>query len=472
MESENNGGALHLAMFPFFAFGHISPFEQLSNKLSSHAGVRISFLTAAGNVHRIKSMLNLTTTVQIIPLSLPTVPGLPPGIESTADTDPATSELLKVALDLMQPQIKTLLSQLNPHFVLFDFAHGWLPPLASQLGIKTILFSVFTAISTSFATVPARLPDDKTAPTVEQAKLPPSGFPKTSVTSLKTFEALDLLYIFMSFHGTPSVYNRLLAGLKNSSAILIKTCNEMEKLYVDYIKSQFNNKPVLLAGPVVPEPRSGELDQRWGNWLDQFPSKSVIYCSFGSETFLNDDQITELVLGLELTGLPFFVVLNFPVGVDISDEINRVLPEGFLERVKGKGVVHSGWVQQQHILGHDSVGYYVCHAGFSSVIEAIVNDCQVVMLPLKGDQFANSKLVSLDLKAGVEINRRDEDGYFGKEDVCEAVKTLMVEVESEPGKSIRANQKKWSEFLLNNEIHTDYITNLVKELKAMAHHSE
>ena len=94
-------------------------------------------------------------------------------------------------------------------------------------------------------------------------KLPPSGFPKTSVTSLKTFEALDLLYIFMSFHGTPSVYDRFLAGLKNSSAILFKTSNEMEKLYVDYIKSQFNNKPVLLAGPVVPEPRSGELDQRY-----------------------------------------------------------------------------------------------------------------------------------------------------------------------------------------------------------------
>lgn len=40
---------LHLVMFPFFAFGHISPFVQLSNKLSSFSNVKISFLATAAN---------------------------------------------------------------------------------------------------------------------------------------------------------------------------------------------------------------------------------------------------------------------------------------------------------------------------------------------------------------------------------------------------------------------------------------
>lgn len=241
----------------------------------------------------------------------------------------------------------------------------------------------------------------------------------------------------------------------------------MEKPYVNYVKSQFDNKPILLAGPLVPEPPSGELDRRWADWLDQFPSKSVIYCSFGSEASLKPDQIIELALGLELTGLPFFLLLNFPASIDRTGEINRALPKGFLERVKGKGVVHSGWVQQQHILAHDSVGCHVGHAGFSSLIEALVNDCQVVMLPIFGDQITNSKLVSLDLKVGVEVNREDEDGHFAKEDICKAVKTVMVNVECEPGKSIRANQKKWREFLVNNEIQSEFITKLVKKLKDM-----
>ncbi|CAH1447149.1 unnamed protein product [Lactuca virosa] len=316
MSTDENSNELHLVMFPFLAFGHISPFVQLSNKLSSYSGIRISFLAASANVRRIETMLNRTAATQII--------------------------------------------------------------------------------------------------------------------GLRTFEASDLLYIFKSFHGTPSI-----------------------------------NKPLLLIGPVVPEPHSGELDQTWTNWLTHFPARSVIYCSFGSETFLSDDQITELALGLELTGLPFFLVLNFPANLDSSVELKRTLPRGFMERVKGKGVVHSGWVQQRHILAHESVGCYVCHAGFSSVIEALVNDCQLVMLPLKGDQFMNSKLMELDWKVGVEVNRRDEDGYFGKEDVFEAVKSVMIETEKEPAKSIRENHKKWKGFLQNDEIHNKYIIDLVRDLKTL-----
>jgi hypothetical protein len=102
--SSESSSELHVVMFPFFAFGHISPFVQLSNKLSLH-GVRISFLSAPGNIARIKSSLLATPTTQIISLPIPAVEGLPPGHNSTAETTPAVAGLLKKALDLMQPQI-------------------------------------------------------------------------------------------------------------------------------------------------------------------------------------------------------------------------------------------------------------------------------------------------------------------------------------------------------------------------------
>nr|BAC10994.1 rhamnosyl transferase [Nierembergia sp. NB17] len=460
MENEK---VLHVVMFPFFAFGHISPFAQLANKLSSH-GVKVSFFTASGNASRLRSMLNsapTTTHIDIVPLTLPHVEGLPPGSESTAELTPVTAELLKVALDLMQPQIKTLLSHLKPHFVLFDFAQEWLPKMADELGIKTVFYSVFVALSTAFLTCPARVTEPKKYPTLEDMKKPPLGFPHTSITSVKTFEAQDFLYIFKSFNNRPTVYDRVLSGLKGCSAILAKTCSQMEGPYIEYVKSQFK-KPVLLVGPVVPDPPSGKLEEKWDAWLNKFEAGTVIYCSFGSETFLKDDQIKELALGLEQTGLPFFLVLNFPANVDASAELNRGLPEGFRERVKEKGVIHSGWVQQQHILAHTSVGCYVCHAGFSSVIEAFMNDCQVVMLPQKGDQLLNAKLVSGDMKAGVEVNRRDEDGYFSKDDIEEAVEKVMVE------KVIRENQKKWKEFLLNKDTHSKFVEDLVHDMMAMA----
>nr|XP_043637563.1 UDP-glycosyltransferase 79A2-like [Erigeron canadensis] len=455
---------LHLVMFPFLAFGHISPFVQLSNKLSSYSSIKISFLAASANVHKIESMLNCTPGLKTIPLTLPHVDGLPKGVENTSETSPDTVELLKVALDLMQPQVKTLLTDLKPDFIIFDFAQWWLPEMASELGIKTICFSVYTTITTAFLVVPSRISEN--APqTLEAVKGPPAGFP--GIIPIKTFEAQDFMYMFKSFHGTPSALDRFLTCLSGCNAILVKSCTEMEGPYIDYFGKQFR-KPVLQIGPVVPEPHTGELDDIWASWLSQFPAKSVIYCSFGSESFLTDDQIRELALGLELIGLPFFLVLNFPANLESSAELKRTLPRGFLERVKGKGIVHSGWVQQRHIMAHESVGCYLCHAGFSSVIEALVSDCQLVMLPLKTDQFLNSKLVGSDWKVGIEVNRRDRDGYFGKEDVYEAVKSSMIETEQEPAKSIRANHKRWKEFLQNDEIQSKYITDLVENLQALS----
>ena len=223
--------------------------------------------------------------------------------------------------------------------------------------------------------------------------------------------------------------------------LAIKTCNELEDPYVDFMRTQFK-KPVLLTGPLVnPEPPSGELEERWAKWLGKYPPKSVIYCSLGSETLLTVYQIKELAIGLEIKGLPFFLVLNLPPNIDGQNELVRILRPEFMDRVKDRGVVHTGWVQQQIILRHESVGCYVCHSGFSSLTEAVISDRQLVLLPLKGDQFLNSKLAAGDLKAGVEVNRRDHDGHFGTEYIFKAVKTVMVDANKEPAASIRANQK-------------------------------
>ncbi|CAJ1976587.1 unnamed protein product [Sphenostylis stenocarpa] len=456
-----NNDKLHVVMFPFLAFGHISPFVQLSNKLFSH-GVRITFLSAESNVSRIRSTLNLNPAINVIPLHFAN------GISSTADLPPHLAGNLIHVLDLTQPQIKSLLLELKPHYVFFDFAQHWLPKVASEIGVKSVHFSVYSAISDSYITVPSRFADvEGRNITFEDLKNPPPGYPQNSDVSLKAFEATDFMFLFTRFGENLTGYERVLQSLGECSFLVFKTCKEIEGPYLEYIEKQFG-KPVLLSGPLVPEPSTDVLEERWSNWLDTFPAKSVILCSFGSETFLNDDQIKELASGLELTGLPFILVLNFPSNLSVQAELKRTLPKGFLERVKDRGMVHAGWFQQQLVLKHSSVGCYVCHAGFSSVIEAMVNDCQLVLLPFKGDQFFNSKLIAKDLEAGVEVNRREEDGYFHKEDVLKALKTLMVEDDKEPGKRIRENHMKWGKFLSDKEIQNKFITDLVAQLKSMA----
>jgi flavonol-3-O-glucoside L-rhamnosyltransferase len=117
----------------------------------------VTFLTAAGNIPRVKGMLaSAADTVDIVPLKLPQVPGLPAEAASTAELSAAGAELLKAAVDGTRPQVAALLSQLRPDAVMFDFAVPWVCGLAAPLGIKTLRFSVFSAVSDAFLVVTAR----------------------------------------------------------------------------------------------------------------------------------------------------------------------------------------------------------------------------------------------------------------------------------------------------------------------------
>jgi hypothetical protein len=60
----------------------------------------------------------------------------------------------------------------------------------------------------------------------------------------------------------------------------------------------------------------------------------------------------------------------------------------------------------------------------------------------------NSRLMSRKLKVGVEVVKREEDGFFTKESVYEAVKIVMDD-ENEIGKEVRENHTKLRNLLLN-----------------------
>lgn len=110
------------------------------------------------------------------------------------------------------------------------------------------------------------------------------------------------------------------------------------------------------------------------------------------------------------------------------------------------------------------------HVGFRSMVEALVHDYQMVLLPQRGDQFFNAMLVSRDMGAVVEVRRRDEDGYFGRKDVCEEEEAGMGERAGEevPGRTVRLNQKKWMKFFRDEEAHQRLIvTSFVEKIANM-----
>uniref|UniRef100_A0A5B7BNK1 Glycosyltransferase n=1 Tax=Davidia involucrata TaxID=16924 RepID=A0A5B7BNK1_DAVIN len=452
--------SFHIAMYPWFAMGHLTSFLHISNKLAER-GHKISFFLPTKTQSKLECLNLHPDLINFVPITVPHVDGLPPDTETTADVPYPLHTLVMAAMDLTQPTIEALLQQLKPHFVFFDFSH-WLPELVRNLGIKCIHYCTVSPATIGYLLSPARRLREKQ---LTQADLmePPLGFP-LSFIKLHAHEARELSAATLKEYGKGvSFMERLLISTSECDAISFKTCKEIEGPYCDYIENQFK-RPVILAGPVLPEEPTSTLEERWAKWLDSFEPKTVIFCAFGSECVLKKDLFQELLLGLELTGMPFLAALKPPFGYET---IESALPEGgFQKRIQERGVVHGGWVQQQLILGHPSVGCFVTHCGSGSLSEAMVNECQLVLMPHVGDQIINARLMSRDLKVGVEVEKGGEDGLFTMDGVCKAIR-LVMEAESGVGKEVMANHAKWREFLLGKGLESSYLDSFVQKLQGL-----
>ncbi|MCL7041172.1 hypothetical protein MKW94_009949 [Papaver nudicaule] len=300
---------------------------------------------------------------------------------------------------------------------------------------------------------------------------PPADFPPASSLKLYSHE-VDAAIPFWAHKnehsGDLSVHQLVVASLFESDIFCTRTIGEMESCYCDYLEIQYK-KPVLPTGAALPDKTqliskntARPLEERWANWLGGFEKGSVLYCAFGSQGVLSKDQFQELLLGFELTGMPFFVALKPPVGFETVDE---ALPEGFKERVQGRGIVHGGWVQQLEILSHSSIGCFVSHAAFSSLLESLVyTDVQLVLMPYLTEQCLNSRLLSGEFKVAVEVEKKETESWFSKESICSSIKTVMDE-DSDIGVEIRANCLKLRSRLSNPGIESTYIDNIINKLQ-------
>ncbi|CAM8994846.1 unnamed protein product [Rhodiola kirilowii] len=428
--------AMHVAMYPWFAMGHLTAFIHLANKLAERS-INISFFIPTKTQSKIEHFNRHPDRITFVPIPVPQIKGLPPGAETTSDVPFPLHPLIMTAMDETRPFCEASFEKLKPDIVFFDFTH-WLPYVTRKLGIKAIHFCCTSSVTIGYLLSPARV-DPKESDLYD----PPPGFTPTCI-KLKKHEARGLFFMNNLEYGKGIKFmDRQMRSFMDCDAISFKAIKEIEGPYLDYVEKVFK-RPVFPAGPIVPEQStSTDLDTKWVDWLSQFQSKSVIYCAFGSECVLKLEQFQELLLGYELTGRPFLVALKPPIG---ADSVESALPEEFQERVKDRGIVYGGWVQQQLILAHPSIGCFVTHCGSGSLSEALMNECQLVLFPQVGDQIINARMMGLDLRVGVEVEKNGEDGSFTRDGVCKAVNDVM-DKESDIGKEVRANHAKWKEFL-------------------------
>ena len=111
---------------------------------------------------------------------------------------------------------------------------------------------------------------------------------------------------------------------------MIKSFREIEAKYIDYL-SVLSERKVLPLGLLIEDAR--EEAEEWKEifeWLNKkdiiINQRSVVFVAFGSECFLDNEEIEEIDHGIELSNIPFLWALNCP----------KAFPERFLGRVRGE----------------------------------------------------------------------------------------------------------------------------------------
>ncbi|OMO63293.1 UDP-glucuronosyl/UDP-glucosyltransferase [Corchorus olitorius] len=447
----NNSSKLHIAMFPWFAFGHFIPYLHLSNKLAEK-GHKISFLLPKGIQPKLEQTNQHPNLIQFIPLLLPHVDGLPPGAESTSGVPMHLQKYLAMALDGTRQQVEAILSCHKPDLVFYDVGH-WVPTLARQLGIKSVYYAV---VSTMAHSIIKKVTKEMAVEDV--LELPP-GYPCPTV-KFKASEADAVYFLAEPFGDGLTFEERITTSIQQSDALAFRTYRETEGPFCDYLAQKHHGKSILLTGPCLPETKTQQLEDKWVDWLSKFEPKSVVFCSFGSQSILQKDEFQELLLGFELSGLPFLVALTPPQGCTTVEE---ALPQGFEERVRGRGLVYGGWVPQELLLKHPSIGCFVNHCGYGTMWEFLLSDCQIVLIPENADQMLNTRLMANELKVAVEVER-GENKKISKEDLSRAIK-LVMDKDSEIARVLKSNRAKLKETLAKGDLQEQYINNFIQGLQ-------
>lgn len=410
---EANRPKLSILMFPWLAHGHIFPYLELAKKLS-HLNFQIHYCSTPINLKSIEKTLESNpktdVSIHLIELNLPPSAELPPELHTTKNTPPNLMPKLHEAFHQSKSNFTAIISSLKPDLLIYDCFQPWAAEIASSLLIPAVHFSVASATMYSYH---FHLYTRKHSP-----------FPYDAVY-LRGHEERAFNRTIVAKIIEEGDHGRAFAHFKNSQEIvLIKTCRSLESKYIDYL-SLLSQRRMISIGSLISHTTNLNEDDCSSimQWLDAKEKFSTIFISFGSENYLTNDQMHAIARGLEICGVSFIWVIRFPGGETAERREAAALPEGFLNRVGGRGRIVE-WAPQDKILEHPSTGGFVSHCGWSSTLESIRFGVPVIGIPLKIDQPFNARLMA-EVGVAVEV-ARDEDGNFGGREFAAAVEEVVV----------------------------------------------
>lgn len=203
--------------------------------------------------------------------------------------------------------------------------------------------------------------------------------------------------------------------LPNSKGFIVNTFEALESQAIKAITDgtcvlDGGTPPIYHIGPLITDSKVRaigyeDLSTECSTWLDAQPSQSVVFLCFGSKGVLSEVQLKELAMGLERSSHRFLWVVRNPKNLEMIPDLEVLLPKGFLERTKDRGLVVKSWAPQSAILSHESVGGFVTHCGWNSVVEAVSYGVPMVAWPLYAEQKMNSVVLVEEMRLAIALEK-------------------------------------------------------------------
>ncbi|XVE78446.1 hypothetical protein DITRI_Ditri13aG0145800 [Diplodiscus trichospermus] len=244
--------------------------------------------------------------------------------------------------------------------------------------------------------------------------------------------------------------------ITETKAIITNSFVELESHAVKSLLELEKNLPIYMVGPLLDlHGRSSSLCDEVQRdeimkWLDDQPPSTVVFLCFGSFVPMSEAQALEIAKGLEKCGHRF--LWSARIQRSTNDALgktnnctnpNEILPQEFLERTKGRGLV-CDWVPQIEVLAHKSIGGFVSHCGWNSFLESLWYGVPILTWPMYAEQQLNAFQMVKDLGLAVEMRI---DYLLGESDIVmgdeieKAIKCLMQGDSNE----VRMKVKKMSQ---------------------------
>ncbi|XP_059317568.1 beta-D-glucosyl crocetin beta-1,6-glucosyltransferase-like isoform X2 [Lycium ferocissimum] len=388
---------LRLLMFPYLAYGHLTPFLEVAKKLSDR-GFSIDLCSTPINLSFIKKKIphKYSSSIHLVEFHLPDLPELPPHYHTTNGLPVHLQSTLYKAIMMAKPQFYQILKDQKPDVLVHDIMQPWAAGVAASLKIPAIRFCIASAAMCCY---------------------------------------------FGHFYYKPGVEFPF-------PALYLK----------DY------EKAIERPYEVEVEEEGDVVETELIKWLGKHKEHSTVYVSFGSEYFLTKEEMEEVAYGLELSNVNFIWIVKFPRGEEQEViKLEEALPQGFLERIGERGRIVEGWAPQARILKHQSIGAFVTHCGWNSILESIEFSVPIIALPMNfySDQPMNARLI-VENGVAMEI-ARDGNGKLHRGNIAEVIKDVIFG--EQIGEDLRRKVKSLAENIRSlREKEMDEVVKVITQL--------